>query len=256
MVDGFEHLKRLGAQKVHETTHISKHNIELILDKSFSELKKIQFMGFISILEREYSIDLSELKAEYEAWHINKHENTAAQPKLSVDSSGKKTVDKRLVGVLAAAAAVLIFFALKDGSQPEAALPSDLNSDIVEEARMMMEQEENLSLVTEETATAEDVEPVLAIAQRLTIAPKMNLWIGMIDLSTFKRSQKLTDQPFDLDPEKEWLMILGHGQVKVEMGEKEFDLADKRRVRLYYKAGSVRQVSQEEFLVMNRGSDW
>ena len=66
MENSFETLKTLGAQRIYETTHIAKLTIEHILNKDFESLNKVQFSGFISILEREYSVDLSALRAEFE----------------------------------------------------------------------------------------------------------------------------------------------------------------------------------------------
>ena len=58
-----EKLKEIGAQKISEQTHIARVHIQAVIHESFEDLTKIQFLGFVSILEREYSIDLSELKS-------------------------------------------------------------------------------------------------------------------------------------------------------------------------------------------------
>ena len=63
MSDGLDKLKAIGAQKIHEKTHIARIHVQAILHNSFEGITKIQFLGFISILEREYSVKLDELKA-------------------------------------------------------------------------------------------------------------------------------------------------------------------------------------------------
>ena len=62
MNKGLKKLKSIGSQKIHETTHISKAHVQAILDEKFDNLHSVQLAGFVSILEREYDIDLSELK--------------------------------------------------------------------------------------------------------------------------------------------------------------------------------------------------
>jgi hypothetical protein len=62
MSEGFKRLKNIGAQKIHDDTHISLQYVTSILEEDYSSLTKVQFLGFISILEREYHIDLSEYK--------------------------------------------------------------------------------------------------------------------------------------------------------------------------------------------------
>lgn len=59
---GLDKLKSIGVQKIHEATHISTKYIQDIFHENFEEMHQVQFLGFISILEREYNIDLRELR--------------------------------------------------------------------------------------------------------------------------------------------------------------------------------------------------
>ena len=49
-------------------TRISVQNLEALLARDWSRLKKVQALGFISILEREYQLDLSDMRAECRAY--------------------------------------------------------------------------------------------------------------------------------------------------------------------------------------------
>ena len=62
MSEHFDKLRSIGPQKIHENTHISRLHVEGILDEDFTKMTKIQLFGFISILEREYGLDLDPLK--------------------------------------------------------------------------------------------------------------------------------------------------------------------------------------------------
>ena len=64
MSSGLEKLRSIGAQKIHEQTHIARQHAQALLHESFDDMSRIHFLGFISILEREYSVDLSDLKAK------------------------------------------------------------------------------------------------------------------------------------------------------------------------------------------------
>ena len=57
-------LQSLGAQKIYEETHIPVLHVKELLSSSYSGFSKVQFLGFISILEKEYSIALDEIKAD------------------------------------------------------------------------------------------------------------------------------------------------------------------------------------------------
>jgi len=80
MSDDFDKLKLLKAEQIFEKTHITKNNINNILSKSFEKFDKIQFNGFISILEREYSLNLQELRDEYQEYAINN--DAISEPEL------------------------------------------------------------------------------------------------------------------------------------------------------------------------------
>ena len=64
-MDGFNKLQELGSKAITAATHIPIAHVESILNKEFDTFQKPQFFGFLSILEREYKIDLSALKQEY-----------------------------------------------------------------------------------------------------------------------------------------------------------------------------------------------
>ncbi|MGB6019713.1 MAG: hypothetical protein WBF77_08950 [Sulfurimonadaceae bacterium] len=64
-MEGFNKLQELGSKTIASATHIPVTHIESILNKEFVKFQKPQFFGFLSILEREYKIDLSALKQEF-----------------------------------------------------------------------------------------------------------------------------------------------------------------------------------------------
>ena len=62
---GLEKLREIGTHKIFERTHIAKKFVEDILNENFSSMNRVQFAGFLSILEREYNLDLHELSEAY-----------------------------------------------------------------------------------------------------------------------------------------------------------------------------------------------
>ena len=94
MSEGFEKLKKIGAQKIYEKTHIARANVEYILSKSFDKLPKVQFRGFISILERDYGLDLQDVLHEFEQ-HTAKDEEIVQYIKIDTKEHGK--FDKKMI---------------------------------------------------------------------------------------------------------------------------------------------------------------
>jgi len=69
-----EILEEHSLKSICEKTNISEENLEALFSGEFDVLKKVKTMGFISIIEREYSADLTALREEaltYYATHMD-----------------------------------------------------------------------------------------------------------------------------------------------------------------------------------------
>ena len=62
---------------VSEKTNIAEDNIEALSASEFSKINRVKTMGFISILEREYRVDLSKLKEEALLYYNAHEEDTS-----------------------------------------------------------------------------------------------------------------------------------------------------------------------------------
>jgi hypothetical protein len=98
-------------------------------------------------------------------------------------------------------------------------------------------------------------EPV-KVVKSFKIIPSSQLWIGYIDLSTYKKYQKLFTGELDIDPNKDWILTLGHGYVKIEIDGEVTEFNDKLNIRLLYKDSKISKISFSEFKELNRGNKW
>ncbi|AKF25665.1 hypothetical protein YH65_09930 [Sulfurovum lithotrophicum] len=57
-------LEENSIKTISQRTKISEENLEYLLNNDFSTIKKVKTLGFISILEREYGIDLNKLRED------------------------------------------------------------------------------------------------------------------------------------------------------------------------------------------------
>ncbi|ADV47097.1 hypothetical protein [Nitratifractor salsuginis] len=91
-------------------TRISVENLQALIDRDWSRLQKVQALGFISILEREYHADLGKLREECRAYY--EEHAPAREPDALVVSP----VEKEGSGVLYKALLVLVLLALAYGA--------------------------------------------------------------------------------------------------------------------------------------------
>lgn len=263
---GLEKLQSIGAHKIFETTHIAKKFVEDILNKRFTSMTKIQFMGFVSILEREYNIDLHELQEDY--LKSSGTENVKGKEPFVVskqDETDEKSVNKNayiFVGVLVLGA---LFMLLKPESAPDEKnepvktlevksnpVENELNNSTIEKAKLNLNTlGGDKPLVVEEEIIVEPVH-----TSKFEIAPRSKLWIGIVELESFKRSQKMSSKSFELDPDKEWLLVMGHGFVNFEVNGEEKKYKDENKVWFAYENGSLTKLTRSEFKEKNRGKAW
>jgi len=96
---------------ISQKTKISEDNLENLLAANFDALKKIKALGFISILEREYNVDLSQLKEEALAFYSQgkeDHSITVGTP-MGDERRGKSKLFLLLVLALLAYASWYFF---------------------------------------------------------------------------------------------------------------------------------------------------
>lgn len=258
MNEDFEKLKEVGAQKIYEKTHIARKNVEYILSKSFDKIPKIQFRGFISILEREYHLDLSGLLAEFEAQSTP--ENDPLEPIVEEQESQKN------YKVLLVAALVIIFvggyLGLSSLTTNKSSDNMELNNSQIEAAKVQMEannSDVNVTVaepVIEQNATQPQEEPKELKATRLEIMTRQELWVGYIDLSDYSQKQITIKKDYELDPTKNYLIILGHGMVKVDLGTDVKEYREVKQKYFKFEDGELTELTRKEFKTLNKGRIW
>lgn len=265
---GLEKLREIGVEKIHDQTHIARKFVEDILNEKYFSMNKIQFAGFISIIERDYNMDLHELIEAYNA--RLKKENTEDEEPFVVSAQESEQQEKKkgiyLIGALTAAGILLAIFTLYSGVDEEPLhMPvlkiesepadSELNNSTIEEAKTNLTQLGNGADAIEAEELNATLEPVIQIS-KFEIIPQSNLWIGIIDLETFSRTQKLTSSPFELAADKEWLLVMGHGFVHFDVNGEEMQFKDEKKVWFAYENGKLTKLSRREFKEKNRGKAW
>jgi len=65
-----EILEKNSAKEISVKTNISENSIELLVASDFNNLTKAKTLGFLSILEREYKIDLSQDREQALAYYL------------------------------------------------------------------------------------------------------------------------------------------------------------------------------------------
>jgi hypothetical protein len=265
----FDDLQTLGANVIHEQTHIARSKLELLLNKSFGDLTRVQFMGFISILEREYGIDLSSIRQEYDEF-VQTHPDVVIQKESVILQAQSRSRQKWVLGGIAAISLLIIIGSLIQGRlsispSEEVMQLSSANVEVVDENTTVVPLEINATeaiAIVEANITAANQElnvtskSVTTIENATSIKPKAKVWIGMLDLTTGTKSQKITTDPIVLDKSKNTLYMFGHGRLEILTPEGTKTLKERNAVWFTYENGQLKQVNQQEFAAKNNGTVW
>lgn len=269
-----ETLQAVGVEAVSKQTHISQDNIKRLLERDFDAFTPIQFNGFITILEREYDLELSEWREDFALTHAELEEplvETEHDPFADIARSKKR--QRYTVAVLAGLlllVVVVFFFVLVNGKKDETV---ELNNTAIEKAKAnlaalnaRMAAENNASetavavspeaQANEVNATVPPQTPAPAAPAAVVIYPASTIWLGMIDEQTHKRQVKVTDQPVRLDGSKNWLIVTGHGYLTLQSGDVNDTFKQKGRMFFACEEGICNALDEEAFKARNRGVVW
>lgn len=263
----FEDLQELGTEKIHERTHIARDKVELILTKSYAEIDKVKFMGFLSILEREYGLNLDSIREEYKAFRAE-FDKTLTPVQSVIHQAPATNRTKWLAGgigiiALLVGAGYLFQNSLSKAPQEDLMQLGGLAVEVVKETvDENLTQELNVSTAEETNASLTTPEPEPATASAMNaagsvvITPIYKVWMGVIDLGSGEKIQKITQDPITLDAKKNALLVLGHGRVDIQSGDSTRSLKEKGTVWFLIENGVLRQITKAEFIERNGGKNW
>ncbi len=265
----FEDLQSLGSTVIHEQTHIARAKLEFLLNKSFANLTRVQFMGFVSILEREYGIDLSSIRQEYDEF-MQTNLDIVIEKKSVILQAQSRSRQKWVVGGI-----VIITVLIAIGSMIQGRLSVSPSEEVIQLSSANVEMvDENLDMVPTELNTTVvipveeanstvakqelnvTIKSVTAIGNAVSIKPMVKVWIGTLDLTTGEKSQKITAEPIVLDKSKNTLYMFGHGRLEIITPDGTKILKDGNTVWFTYQEGQLKKINETEFTAKNNGTTW
>lgn len=271
MSEGLIKLQEIGTLKISEETHISKQHVQALIEENFKALHKVQFLGFISILERDYHIDLGEVKEKGLKFY-GESISSSGTASVFIEKKSKKS-SKALYIVVAFVVFVLgIYFNIDSDTSN-----MDVNATQVESVTQEIEAlvENNTSdlevsfldanqsdAVSEDTNAAIAPEEVAHVStlgdakKSLKISTDKKLWFGYIELDTDNKTQKSFTGEFDLDASKNWLLLFGHNNIEIALDGEAQEFEKSKNIQFLYKDGVLTQISLEEFQKLNKGNKW
>ena len=292
-MEGFEKLKEIGLEEICNKTHIDCDAVEFILNKDFEKLAKFNVCGFIKILERDFDIDLSDFKDEFEQFKIEHKEisdKIKVWPQLDTYVSNKNSKHfGTFFTILIFILLILFYFynfkiyekiSLNDIFEDknrsiiysDAKIVETVNQKVEIPAVVFANKDENVDF--NETKILDNLDENLTkienqnLDQNLTtkdeilqnpkliIQPNDEIWIGIIDLKTRAKTSLQTDKNYELNLTKDSLIVTGHGNFDLNESGKITNFNTKNSKRFLIQNGEIKEIKFDEFLKLNGGKNW
>ncbi|MBE0495387.1 MAG: hypothetical protein IBX45_03135 [Campylobacterales bacterium] len=104
-------LEEIGLQEVSRKTHIEVKTLQYMVDKQFDKLGRINTLGFLKIVSREFHLDLTQWQEEFEEyWKSTKDQDDSKDPVFMINTPSSPLKPLRFVLVLVALAAVALWY--------------------------------------------------------------------------------------------------------------------------------------------------
>ncbi len=161
--NGIEFLKAQGYKKISAKTFISDIELEHFLNKDFTNINKTRALGFIQILEREYNVNLDELKIAY-----LEYQNTNKKPEPETLFTETHIEEKKqwqkylpLIAFIALLSALAFYMinstdAGKKPNQTDLTTHIEENKSTIKKAQNNIEKLEQNNTITPPTPTLEN----------------------------------------------------------------------------------------------------
>ncbi len=97
-----------------------------------------------------------------------------------------------------------------------------------------------------------------SITNELYIVPDSKVWVGTIDLNTYKKHDFLTPRgkKIDIDTSKNQLIMIGHRFVKMYLNGERVKFKRKGPIRFKYIDGELTEINRREFNKLAKGRQW
>lgn len=293
-------LEKIGLQEVCRKTHIEVKQLEYMINNQFDKLNKINTLGFVKILSREYKLDLTDwLEGFYDYWADHKAEEESKKNKIFIRANSDRSYKKLawfflLMMFIAGLFAVVSIFkididleSLLEKTKFETQIAGYQSAPVVQEAAKSLgvKVEER---VIETNGTNTTVEAVIVniddnATQRIEsnesnisfnkveeknttistisknkamILPKRKIWVGSISLDNFSRQITSDDKNLTIDLTKKQLIKTGNGYFILSYDGTDEDFTEQGSTRFLVENGTIKKISEESFIALNKGKNW
>ena len=289
-------LQKIGLREVSKKTHIEVKQLEHIVNAQYDKLNKINTIGFVKILSREYKIDFTEWLEGFESYMAAQHSGDKEEKeKIFIRAEVPKEPRKilRFLALMLLLCGLggffytfqnqLNFYGAFEQFFKEVSTQSVSANATFQSAPVFQETATTLGVKVEErivenNGTNTTVEAIVvpiekntttqtnaieqkplvqnALPNTAVLSPKRKVWIGMILLDDGTRKESTSDKNITIDLTKRQLIKTGNGYFELSYDGSVEDFTEQGSTRFLVEKGALSKISEETFIKLNQGKNW
>ena len=120
---------------------------------------------------------------------------------------------------------------------------------------MSNKTEQNITATVSSTPKTGDIYELNGLSE-IKIIPRKKVWLGVINLDDNKKRSLNASNPVAIEIGKKQLVVTGHGEVNLEIGEQNIKFSGDNPKRFLVEKDKVTPLSFDEFVALNKGKSW
>ena len=272
-------LEESSVEGISKKTNVPVDILKKLVEHDFSTLKKAQALGFLSILERDYNLDLGDLKRECKEFFGERQEEDLSIPIYQVKPKGKKrwwflgVLLLLLIGVLSMMVYDYIMLngkkqnqifltqemVLKDANVSKN-IPEDMvaNGTISKDELKEIEDEDLVFDEEDQTGASNAVDDNSSTigTPPIIVTPKYKLWFGVYDMMEGTSSHQIIKEAYEFDATHDLLIATSKAFFSIEIDKKSKSYEDSKEHYFMIKEGKFGEIERAQFIELGGPKKW
>jgi len=269
--------EKYSIEEISQKTKISPISLRFIRNKEFDKIPRAKFFGFVNIIEKEFKVDLSDLKEEYNAFKPKEKEKTH---EIKIEKNSNNYLISILAIILLIIGGYILYKTLKGTpkkTQSSVMISNNVNTQNIVEENISANEEnlsteqnsstnENTTLTKIQNKTKDFNNPKQSVflnntSNNLKENPQQNLetnntkqtktiteypviiipnklvWFRAKNIDTNKTFEYLTSKEKIL-PKGNYYIKFGHGDITINYANQTIQPNTKKIIRILFKDGN------------------
>jgi len=234
--------EKYSIEEISKKTKISPISLRFIRNKEFDKIPRVKFFGFINIIEKEFNVDLSELKEEYNLFKPQgKKEEKEKINKINIEKKTNYLINIFVI-LLLISGGYLLYYTLKTKNSNKPHLNENnytSTSYLINPIKTHPIKIQSVNSTIETNTTKKSLKSIkipIIKKYKVTIIPNEKVWYMAKNIDNNKTFEYLTSK-IKILPKGNYYLKFGHGNITILYANQTIKPNSMKIIRILLKNG-------------------